>query len=190
MIYKKLQFSVEMLSGEWMLTRLKKANGGTIIILRSAQVSVVIFLLSILLINVFDPHKSWLFSLPELQIEIKNKIPWLGAIFTVVYASLYSRFSSQWQYLSGLYNSIKEAQTSNASYCKNTMAEWKAGFIEDAEYLHIATKRSFAPIIHDWGKDPDVIECFSKHTPGGDKWLPQLMDSVEKSCDSIKKRYE
>ncbi len=159
-MYRNVQKVVDFLSGEWMLTRWDKANGGTIILLRSFIIAITIFILTIALLNILDPHRSWAFDVNELKLQVANKLPWFGAIFAAVYLTLYSRFSSQWVYLSGLYNSIKQTEVSSHYYDANAMAEWKAGFIEDAECLHMVKKRSFAPIIKAWGSDELVEEKF------------------------------
>jgi hypothetical protein len=62
--------------------------------------------------------------------------------------------------LADVYNKIKETEVKEASNIlkkesmnANAMHSWKAGFIEDAQDLHLATKSSFATIIYYWTKD-------------------------------------
>jgi hypothetical protein len=37
-----------------------------------------------------------------------DSIGWIGAIFAAVYAALYARFASQWSYLAGVYNQMRQ----------------------------------------------------------------------------------
>lgn len=95
-----------------------------------------------------------------------------------VYASLYARFASQWSYLAGVYNQIKAAECGQK--CDRiALAEWKAGFIEDAEDLHLARKPVFASIIHAWVKDAEVEVRFLKDVPGGEHRFELLAASVQ-----------
>lgn len=59
------------------------------------------------------------------------------------------------------------------------LATWKAGYVEDAEYLHLALKVNFAPAIKAWLQDPAVREAYAKHTPGGEGRLNALSTSVD-----------
>lgn len=80
-------------------------------------------------------------------------LPWLGATIAASYAASYSRFASQWVYLAELYNQIKAAELSIPEVLTPAQvlvfAEWKAGFLEDCETLHLArnhrSRRQFAP---------------------------------------------
>ena len=188
-MYKRLQFLIEYLSGEWMLTKLGKANGGTIIFLRSLQVAVTLFIVALIMVNLFNPSRGWRFSFEELQIQVIDRISWFGALFAAAYAALYARFSSQWLYLANIYNSIKRTEISVGYARLDKMAEWKAGFMEDAEHLHMAKKRNFAPIINVWGKDPLVKKKYILHTPGGEVRYNNLMESVKDICHVIEKDY-
>jgi hypothetical protein len=57
----------------------------------------------------------------------------------------YARFSSQWSYLAGVYNQIKAAEC-RTGFQETVLAQWKAGFIEDAADLHLLRKAMFASI--------------------------------------------
>ena len=91
-------------------------------------------------------------------------------IYAAVYTSYYARFVSQWTYLSNLYNQIKETDVNYClnSDCDNAVAKekldgWKAGFIEDAENLHMETKPLFAAVIYTWLKtNSNVGEIYKK----------------------------
>lgn len=178
---------VSLISGEWILNN--SDNGGSVIVLRSLICSAILFFLVIGLANMVDPAKSWQFSIRELQLEIKSKIAWFGALFAAVYVALYGRFASQWAYLANLYNSIKAASLASDVDAER-LAEWKAGFIEDAEYLHLSHKENFASVIHTWGQDEEVKKKYVLYTPGGEVRFNKLMESVSKRYENICKEHE
>ena len=114
----------------------------------------------------------------------------LLAAFAGSYTALYARFASQWEYLADLYNQIKAKQIDvavsdvrdelhalrqkvienpnqppddhfcNAAYL---LAQWKAGFIEDAEKLHLAEKPPFAAVVSNWKSDA-VVQIALRHS--------------------------
>lgn len=174
---------IEVLSFETLLTGTKRPNGGDIILLRTVGITAWLYVLALMLKQGLDPDRTWEFSQRELLIELRGTLPWIGAIFAAVYASLYARFSSQWLYLAGLYNQIKaiEARTTGpvSGETPRIIAEWKAGFLEDAQELHLATKRLFISIIKIWGEDPAVREEFIRNTPGGEERFNDLMNDVQ-----------
>lgn len=178
---------VEIISSEWMLTRIYLPNGGAVIAARSLITSIVIFLLVLLAINVIDPIQTLKFSLEEFQTQGLEKISWYGVIFVAVYTALYARFSAQWSYIAKLYNSIK--QTECNIHNTEVMAEWKSGFIEDAENLHLSCKASVAPIIKAWGADKLVEEKFIAYTPGGQRRFDLLLVRVEARIKLIEEKY-
>lgn len=67
-----------------------------------------------------------------------------GATFGATYAALYTRFSSQWTYLAGLYNQLMATQAhapiDNDPERAGIYLAWEAAFIEDADDLHLSTK--------------------------------------------------
>ena len=65
-----------------------------------------------------------------------------------------------------MYNQIKAAECRNDCNLDH-LAEWKAGFIEDADELHLASKPHFASIIRAWAGDPGVAASFEKDAAGG-----------------------
>ena len=163
------------LSAEWLLN--KRPNGGGVILARAFICSILLFLFTILFVNVIDPNKTYQFSLKELQLEIINKITWFGIFFATIYAAFYTRFSSQWAYLAELYHSIKSCSASKDA-SPDVIAEWKAAFIEDAEYLHLARKENFASVILHWGKEKAVRDKYEAYTPGGEIRLNRIMKEV------------
>jgi len=125
--------AVVVLSSEWVLTKWRIPNGGAAVLFRALISGVIIFSLVLVFLNVSDPMRTWQFSSQELRTQIIEKFPWFAAIFAGIYTALYARFSSQWSYLANLYNSIKQVEINAAD--KEVLAEWKAGFMEDAETL-------------------------------------------------------
>jgi hypothetical protein len=174
---------VEILSGEWLLTKFKRTNGGAIILLRAVISSVLLYASSLLLMNWIDPGRTKHPSLTECRKEILDTLTWLGAMFAASYAALYARFAAQWSYLAGLYNQIKQAEAGNAGNeaAKKYVAEWKAGFLEDSEELHLERKRIFASVIHAWGKDEDVRNAYIRDTAGGEPRLTTLLKAVNEA---------
>src|SRR2546429_9313137 len=122
---------VWIISGEFLFTwPCRQANGGTIIFYRTLFVSLLLYSLALLLNKMLDPFIN-------LEFVIKDTLPWFGAIFAAEYAALYTRFSSQWTYLAGLYNQIKAAEaqiatSKNKDIADTVLVPWQAGFIEDA----------------------------------------------------------
>lgn len=107
-----LRFIVWVVSGEFLLTwPHRRPNGGAIILTRALLVSALLYAFAISLDEALNPENSMRFSGREFRLAVKNTLPWFGGIFTVVYAALYARFSSQWPYLAGVYNQIKAAET-------------------------------------------------------------------------------
>lgn len=176
---------IAVISAEWLLK--KRDNGGALIALRSLIVSAIIFSLSIIILNLADPTRGYEFSGDQLGLDIKEYLSWFGVLFGSTYAALYSRFSSQWSYLANLYNSIKQTESSTKDLNKCAIAEWKAGFIEDAEYLHLAHKTNFVSIISAWCKDADVKKKYIQHTPGGEARFIKLQGEVDKRYEKIRK---
>lgn len=129
-------------TGEFMLTKFRWSNGSSAITFRSVWTSVVIYLFFLGFTDWLDPSRRWAFDRLRFQDQLRNNLPYLGAIFAGVYAALYSRFSSQWEYLANVYNQIKAVECEQAESLKaqKPLSEWKAGFIEDAVSLHLASK--------------------------------------------------
>ena len=169
---------LEFATFEFILTRCRLANGSGVIVLRSILTALVIYLLALGLQNLLDSTRSWEFSLIELKTQVRGTMQWYGAIFAVIYAGLYSRFASQWAYLANVYNQIKAVEC--REHCNpDRLSEWKAGFIEDAEELHLAGKPLFASILRVWGQDAKVREYFVGFASGGDARFEALMERVE-----------
>lgn len=174
-----------LVSFEWILTLTRRPNGGSIILLRALLTATLVFTVILLARNWLDCQQS------ELRLQLLEKIPWFGAIFASVYVALYARFASQWTYLANLYNSIKETEARVASDRKAgpIIADWKAGFLEDAEHLHLATKGTFVATLKIWGEDKNIKEAFIRNTPGREKRFTALMDTVNKVYEICDNKY-
>jgi hypothetical protein len=178
------QAIVEVLSAEFLLTKFKHPNGGATILLRALISAIVLYGVALILKNAIDPARTWRPNFREARSEILATLPWFGAIFAAVYAALYARFAAQWSYLAGLYNQIKQTEASGSASPVSTeaIAQWKAGFIEDAEELHLAGKLLFAWVIRVWAEDHTVREAYEKHTIHGHERLERLLALVNDVC--------
>lgn len=171
-------------SFEWFLTP-TRPNGGDIVLARALCVALEMALVALILRNVLDPELSWCFSVGALQAQLIELAPWFAAAAGAVYAALYARFSSQWSYLAALYNQIKQTEVqlmhdgvSDGVSANERLAQWKAGYIEDAQDLHLHTKSNIAGIIHFWSKDSKVAEAFIKWAPGGQARWDKVQSDV------------
>ncbi|HGM6066464.1 TPA: hypothetical protein ACKP39_000108 [Stenotrophomonas maltophilia] len=167
-------------------------NGGTAVLVRSCLITFWLYALAISLKSRVVPGATWQFDLNVLRELVSDTIPWIGAIFAGVYVALYSRFASQWSYLANLYNQILQTAVQNPP--KDVSSEqvyrlWQAGFIEDAEELHLAGKPMFASVIHSMLAKQETRENFIAHAPGGEPRLTKLEGKIlEALRSSIKKR--
>jgi hypothetical protein len=164
-----------VLSGEWLLTN--RCNGGFVVLFRAMWVAIPVYVFSVALMEIFDPKSQAGFSSVALSARISETLAWFGAIYGAVYAALYARFSSQWQYLAQLYNQLMEfgfseeaKDPTNADRWNN----WRAGFIEDACTLHLASKPMFAAAIFQMISEPGVQNAFRQSTLDGDAHLAKL----------------
>lgn len=185
---------LEVLSGEYLLTKFRYPNGGTVVFLRAAHVTMIVFFGAMGVMNWLDPNRGCTFSWHELRLQLIQHVTWLGAIFATVYALLYARFASQWTYLAGVYNQIKAAQV-RKDVDGVALSEWKAGFIEDCDDLHLLRKAMFASIAHEWltadtAQGPVVIAKFDGYTPGGEKRRKGIQAEVAAVVAQVGRRYE
>jgi hypothetical protein len=171
----KLDHFKQFASGEWLLA--DRPNGGFVVLFGALWVAVPVYALSVALMEIFDPRSQAEFSYLALSSRVSETLAWFGAIYGAVYAALYARFSSQWQYLAQLYNQLMEFGFSeeakdpgNADRWDN----WRAGFIEDACTLHLASKPMFAAAISQMISEPGVQRAFRQSTLGGDAHLIKL----------------
>lgn len=81
----------------------RQPNSGLIVFIRALWITVLVMLLTLILKERLAEGATWYPALPHR--ETRND-PVSGAVFGGAHAALYSRFSSQWTYLAGLYNQI------------------------------------------------------------------------------------
>lgn len=176
---------IRHLSCEFVLS--KMPNGGTAVLIRSTIISFGLYLVAIALRSRIAPGATWQFDMVALRTVIADTIPWFGAIFAGVYIALYSRFASQWNYLANLYNQIMQAAVQNPPSGispESALRLWQAGFIEDAEDLHLAGKPMFASVIRSMLAKPEVQSYFITHAPGGAERLARLERRVANALES------
>lgn len=181
---------VSFFSGEWILTRCGKSNGGTVIVLRSLWTSFWIMAVLVLGYSIQIGSVSNIFNWDLIKSKIVDGLKVFATITAFVYVALYARFASQWRYLADLYNKIKEAEIKSCTPDEgfdiespnpkrsDPINEWKAGFIEDADELHLATKKIFMSILYNWLDDPGVKYQFINNTPCGEEHYAHLRRRV------------
>jgi hypothetical protein len=140
-----------ILDGEWVLRFLP--NGGTAVIVRTVQLSTLAFLLAIGVDSYLDPKAHFAFDWTQFLATVKAHLTWFGVLFGGIYVALYSRFSSQWSYLAGLYNSLMQlecqeprSEVKDEAKLERRAMAW-AAFIDDAWTMHLAAKPSFSSAI-------------------------------------------
>jgi hypothetical protein len=151
------------------------ANGGGVIFWRSVWITVLFLLpLGLWLQSVAKAGCPKCHPAPGVLLEIAkttDTVPWLGAIFAAVWAALYARFASQWTYLAGVYNQMREAQATRLRELQPDANEhlllWRAGFVEDALDLHLATKPIFGTFIQRLLQYPEIVARFDEYSDGG-----------------------
>ncbi|WP_286068371.1 hypothetical protein [Stenotrophomonas sp. 57] len=167
-------------------------NGGTAVLIRSWLITLWLYVLAISLKSRVEPGATWQFDLNTLRALVSDTIPWIGAIFAGVYVALYSRFASQWSYLANLYNQILQAAVQSPPQgisSEQVYRLWQAGFIEDAEELHLARKPMFASVIASMLVKHETRKKFVEHAPGGEARLTKLEGQIRGALESsIKKR--
>ncbi len=177
---------IRWLSGEWLLHN--RANGGTIVMLRAVWIAQLCYLAGIVLSEAVRPGTLWEFSLEALRNAAVSNWPVAVGSFAAAYTALYARFASQWAYLAGVYNQIMAAKVRGIQQTDvdvvRALQYWEAGFIEDAEELHLATKPMFAGVVMSFLEDPGVRQKYIDTTAGG---LPRLLDLERRVKIAFKK---
>lgn len=176
---------IRYLSCEFILKKIP--NGGTAVLIRSTIIAIGLYLTAIAVKSRVAPGATWQFDAIALRAIISETIPWFGAIFAGVYVALYSRFASQWSYLASLYNQIMQTAVQNPPKGvspESALRLWQAGFIEDAEDLHLAGKPMFASVIRSMLTKPEVRTYFIAHAPGGAERLSRLEQRVAAALES------
>jgi hypothetical protein len=177
----------------FLTTRKKRANGGAIVLARSVLSSLVVFALAVLI----KSSLSCQLCVPSLTNLDPKLVTWFGAIWVAIYFGLYTRFASQWTYIANLYNQIKAAEigatarlagnkdATTRKVVTEKLAEWKAAFVEDAENVHLATKKSIVAVVWYWLREDDVKEAYLTNVPGGECRYCQLKCAVDATVERM-----
>ncbi|KVC70838.1 hypothetical protein [Burkholderia ubonensis] len=179
-----IDYAVSLISGEWLLSSVGLSNGGSVIVLRALFVALWVLLLvmpaSLAVKDLLDTTRGGTFDGNRLIQYMAHHLTAAAVVFGSVYTALYARFAAQWRYLADVYNKIKEAEVKYSTQpdAAERLAEWKAGFAEDAEELHLATKKIFAQVIRTWLVRPEVKNAFVRYTEGGESRYQKLMKNV------------
>lgn len=176
---------MKLLSGEFLLDH--RANGGTVVALRSLWVTLLGFSAVVLLKEILNPQSTFVFSAASLHETVYTSLPIAAAILAGAYTALYARFASQWTYLANVYNQLMAAKVRGVGQGDETqraLIAWQAGFIEDAEELHLARKPMFAGVIDSLLADQAVRSWYVSTTVGGLDRLTELEAKVRKALAS------
>ncbi|MCV7068324.1 hypothetical protein H7H51_26095 [Mycolicibacterium farcinogenes] len=186
--------AIAVLSGEFVLNigrRCGIPNGGTMIFIRSVWVSSFAYFIALWLRTLFHAKWPWEFAPGELFHDLSETLAWLGAIFAFTYAALYTRFASQFSYLAGVYNQIMATRSEIQSVASTAelrdpdnnpnIQAWQAGFVEDAQALHLATKKMFSIAIWFMLGNPDVYDHYIATTIGADEGARKLIRSLKRA---------
>jgi hypothetical protein len=156
-------------------------NGGTVILFRTLQISLLMYLTALWLRSVFDAKWPWHFAPSELWHDGAATVPWLGAIYLAVYAALYTRFANHMNYLSNTYNLLMQTQASIENPNDNKKIQnWKVALVEDAEDMHVATKRMFSVLCLYILNDPTLGPLFEANTADGTERREKLQKTLLK----------
>lgn len=80
--------------------------------------------------------------------------------------------------MANLYNQIKEVEVLGGTNGV-AMSQWKAGFIEDALDLHLASKPNIAGVIRAWSEDSSVQKAFEDFAPNGHQRWVQVIEMTK-----------
>ena len=160
-LWTAFEVVLHCVSGEFLLNG--RPNSGAVVLARAVMVSTALFLLAIGIYSYLDPQSVFGFSWQNGTQLVRSNFAWYGAILGAVYAALYSRYSSQWQYLAGLYNQLMAAEDVNPRGCLSGLQRerrvlWWHAFIVDAKDLHLALKPSFATAIASLLQEEDIAK--------------------------------
>jgi hypothetical protein len=187
-MWARIESVISFLSGERLLR--SRPNGGGVILVRAMLIAALLFFVGVGINERLTPGASWHFDAERLFAAIREHVNWFGALFAAAYAALYARFAAQWTYLAGLYNQIMNAQT-KAPKIEGSSPEqqernrvynnWMAGFIEDAENVHLALKPLYVGVIKSMLADHGVRDAYIRNTAGGARRLAAL----ERKLDAV-----
>jgi hypothetical protein len=191
-------FIANVVSGEWIITLSRKCNSGGVIFLRAVWVAVLTWLAYSATILPWTQAGSEILAeattVPDmlskwLRFSAEKLLPMAATAFGGTYAALYARFASQWEYLAGVYNNIKQAQVNialgepdRAEQSLDRLSEWQKAFIEDAVSLHLAFKPAYASVVRNWGQDERVRARFREESEGSLRRLNEFVAIARAAC--------
>ncbi|MGV0798982.1 hypothetical protein ABQF26_18535 [Mycolicibacterium elephantis] len=171
----------QILTGSWMFWW-GRPNGGTIILFRAVQISLLMYLAALWLRSLFNATWPWQFAPSGLWHDGATTVPWLGAIYLAVYAALYTRFSNHMNYLCNTYNLLMQTQASIDNPDANKKIQlWKVALVEDAEDMHLATKRMFSVLCYFILNDETLGPMFEANTSNGTERRENLKKNLLKA---------
>lgn len=173
--------AISFLSGEWMLHH-GRPNGGDVVVFRTLWVGGLLIVV-LAFVKASGSAGALLPAAWDAALTMMRAADG-PLVFGAVYLAFYARFTSQWTYMANLYNQIKQAEVTMLATApahalqqspaptgalpmtaaEAALAQWKAGFIEDALALHMATKPTIVGIIRAWYIEPAVQQAFAKYT--------------------------
>lgn len=197
MIKTLARYTLNCLSGEWIIACVTRSNGGAAILMRATQFAGFVLLTHTWLLwcltdfgKVGENGRRWAF----VSSYILEYFPFIGVAFGAAYAAFYSRFAAQWEYLAGVYNDIKRTEVDIAisergpTSGRAELAQWKKAFIEDALSLHLAYKPLFASVVADWIQHPDVAPLFVDEC-GTQVWRQRVYAAASKVAKAAVQRH-
>jgi hypothetical protein len=197
-VTRALRGLIDFLAGEKLLDWLKLPNGGTMVFIRSLVVTGEVYFIALWLRSLFHAESPLKFEFGQLFHDLPETLPWIGAIFAFSYAAFYARFSSQWTYLAGFYNQLMATQAQIAGTAPTLEQRdpdanpkiqlWKAAFVEDAQDLHLATKKMFSLTVWFILEQPAIFDTFVTYTPGGANRLTELVNDLKHAIGEDKLR--
>lgn len=180
---------INFLSGEWMLDS-GRPNGGDVVVMRTLWIGILLIVFVAFLRALVEFPQATTPFVQCIWAKLKASVDGAEAptILGATYAALYARFTSQWTYIANLYNQIKQAEVEAAgaqagvppsspaapSDAALVIAQWKAGFIEDAIAVHMATKSPIKGVIQAWFAVAEVKNAFMADTPDAALKVGQL----------------
>lgn len=165
-----------------------RPNGGDVVVFRTLWVDLILLVVMGAIKATDWPYISACEFLSQTLDEVIGMLRDTQGpvVFGAVYVALYARFTSQWTYMANLYNLIKQAEVTQSgptppppptpvppvppvlqalSAQALAIAQWKAGYIEDAYTTHMATKPMVAGVIKAWYGLAEVRAAFEDGTP-------------------------
>lgn len=136
-------------------------NGGAVVLLRSLWSSLLIYCLGIGVLTWTEHLPTFTDPVEQMKTVLHETIAWFGAIFAAIYVALYTRFSSQWTYLTNLYNEQMCAGLlkNSPDFNRATYDRWRAAFVEDAIKMGLDKKDGISTLVYFLLREPGVCRA-------------------------------